>query len=64
MLPRQEAAPASRYNAAEKLNANTSPCLNGPEIRPGKNVLPVNVATLAGGRACSTPGGISSPIGL
>src|SRR5436305_11858908 len=38
--------------------------MNGVEIKFGKNVLPSNIAWCAGAIACSTAGGISSPIGL
>src|SRR5215469_286157 len=38
--------------------------MNGVEIRFGKNDLPSSTAWCAGEMACSTAGGISSPIGL
>jgi hypothetical protein len=40
------------------LNTMTSPWWNGPEIRFGKNCLPVSVATLGAGRWASTPVGL------
>ena len=38
--------------------------MNGVEIKFGKNVLPSSIARCAGEMACSTGGGMSSPIGL
>src|SRR5229473_1028248 len=38
--------------------------MNGVEIKFGKNVLPSSIARCVGEMACSTDGGISSPIGL
>ena len=55
---------ANRLSKAENVKAKTSPCLNGPDNRPGKKVCPVNVAAASGGNPASTFAGISSCIGL
>ena len=59
-LPRihETAAPHTAISAAA-VKTIVRPWWNGPEIRVGKNVLPVSVATFAAGSVRSSPVGAS-----
>ncbi len=53
-----------RHITADTLNAMRSPSMNGPDMRVGKNVLPVIVSTWSRGSLSSTlgpPSALGSP---